>query len=60
MELALAQQIISEFFSEGKVIQIEEINKGLINQTFVIWIEKEKIKKYILQSVNTNVFTSII
>ena len=57
MELALAQQIISEFFSEGKVIQIEENNKGLINQTFVIWIEKEKIKKYILQSVNTNVFT---
>ena len=57
MDLALAQQIISEFFSEGKVIQIEENNKGLINQTFVIWIEEEKIKKYILQSVNTNVFT---
>ena len=57
MELALAQQIISEFFPEGKVIQIEENNKGLINQTFVIWIGEEKIKKYILQSVNTNVFT---
>ena len=57
MELVLAQQIISEFFPEGKVIQIEENNKGLINQTFVIWIEEEKIKKYILQSVNTNVFT---
>ena len=57
MELVLFQQIISEFFSEGKVIQIEEINKGLINQTFVIWIEEEKIKKYILQAVNTNVFT---
>ena len=59
MELVLAQQIISEFLSEGKVRQIEENNKGLINQTFVVWIEKEKkIKKYILQSVNTNVFTN--
>ena len=57
MELVLAQQIISEFLSEGKVRQIEENNKGLINQTFVIWVEEEKIKKYILQSVNTNVFT---
>ena len=58
MELVQAQQIISEFLSEGKVRQIEENNKGLINQTFVVWIEKEKkIKKYILQSVNTTVFT---
>ena len=57
MELVLAQQIVSEFFPEGKVIQIEENNKGLINQTFVIWIEEETIKKYILQSVNTDVFT---
>ena len=57
MELILAQQIISEFLPEGKVIQIEENNKGLINQTFVIWLEEKKIKKYILQSVNTKVFT---
>ena len=56
MELELAQQIISEFFPKGKVMKIEENKQGLINQTFVIWIEEEKIKKYILQSVNTNVF----
>ena len=43
MELVLAQQIVSEFFSEGKVIQIEEINKGLINQTFVV-DRRRKIK----------------
>ena len=45
MDLVLAQQIISEFFPMGKVIKIEENNKGLINQTFVVWIEKEKITK---------------
>ena len=57
MELVIAQQIISEFFAGRKVIQIEENNKGLINQTFVIWIKEKGIKKYILQSVNTDVFT---
>ena len=57
MDLALAQQIISDLLIEGKVIQIHENNKGLINQTFIIWVENENIKKYILQSVNTNVFT---
>ena len=56
MDIVLAQQIISEFLSEGKVIEIQENKEGLINQTFVIWVEDITVKKYILQSVNTSVF----
>ena len=56
MDIVLAQQIISEFLSEGRVIEIQENKEGLINQTFVIWVEDITVKKYILQSVNTSVF----
>ena len=57
MDLVLAQQIVLKLLNKGKVTQIQKNNEGLINQTFVIWVEDKNVKKYILQSVNTNVFS---
>ena len=57
MELIQSQKIVSQFFPKGKVIQIKESDKGLINQTFIVWVENNfTLKKYILQSVNTAIF----
>ena len=39
MDLVLAQQIVLELLNKGKVTQIQKNNEGLINQTFVIWVD---------------------
>ena len=46
MDLVLAQQIVLELLNKGKVTQIQKNNEGLINQTFVIWVEDKNVKKY--------------
>ena len=57
MELIQSQKIVSQFLPKGQVLQIKEDEKGLINQTFIVWVENNfTLKRYILQSVNTAIF----
>ena len=55
-------RIVAEHFSiQGKIINIEQIKKGYINQTYKVETisENNHIHKYILQRINTNVFPDI-
>ncbi|MBQ8783212.1 MAG: aminoglycoside phosphotransferase family protein [Clostridia bacterium] len=45
--------ILSQFPFEGKLIEIQPINEGLINTTLVADFGE---KKYVIQKINTNVF----
>ena len=39
MDLIQSQKIVSQFLPKGQVLQIKEDEKGLINQTFIVWVE---------------------
>lgn len=55
-------RIIAEKFNiQGKVISIDEIKRGYINRTYKVETlsETNHIHKYILQSINTNVFPDV-
>ena len=52
------KEIIKQFKFNGILDSIEENNQGNINKTYVLTFkEDEKIKKYLLQKINSNVFT---
>ncbi|MBQ8472604.1 MAG: phosphotransferase [Bacilli bacterium] len=51
-------EIIKHFKFSGNLIKIEENNQGNINKTYVLTYDDNKeIKKYLLQKINSNVFT---
>lgn len=53
---------VAECFEiQGKIINIEHINKGYINRTYKVesLSEKSHIHQYILQRINTNVFPDV-
>jgi Ser/Thr protein kinase RdoA (MazF antagonist) len=51
---------IASFAFKGTLQKIEENHNGHINDTFVLtFVENEKIRHYILQRVNTNVFPRV-
>ena len=51
-------EIIKHFKFSGNLIKIEENNQGNINKTYVLTYEdNNEIKKYLLQKINSNVFT---
>ena len=59
MDLNQSQKIISFFLPKAKVKQIQIHNQGLINQTFIVLIERNKIlERYILQSINKTIFNN--
>lgn len=55
----MIEQIIEKFNINGKVINIEVNNSGIINNTYVATFEREDgtTKKYLIQKINTTVFT---
>ena len=50
-------EIIKHFKFSGNLIKIEENNQGNINKTYVLTYEDNNTKKYLLQKINSNVFT---
>ena len=56
VELSQAQQIIDCFFPNGKVADIQTNNEGLINQTFIVCVQLASTSRWVLQSINTQVF----
>ena len=55
------QNVAEHFFITGRITNIERINKGYINYTYKVETlsENNNIHKYILQRINTNVFSDI-
>jgi Phosphotransferase enzyme family len=50
--------IAEQFISLGKVITVRELGEGNINQTFVVSVEAGLQEYFILQKINTQVFTN--
>ena len=48
--------IANQFSSQGKIIAIQEYGNGNINNTFLITLDTEDKKHFILQRLNTQVF----
>lgn len=55
----MIEEIIKKFNVDGKVKQIDTNTSGNINSTYIVTIESEDktLKKYLIQKINTNVFT---
>ncbi len=55
----MIEEIINNFNIEGKIIKIEENTSGNINSTYAVTMELEdgSFKKYLVQKINTNVFS---
>ena len=50
--------IVQQFLPHVKRVHTTRIDKGLINKTYLVSTEERKDKKYILQALNTKVFTN--
>jgi len=55
VELELAQSLLSNFGLKEPIVSFKRVESGLINSTFVL---NSKTNSYILQSINTNVFSN--
>ena len=55
MELELAQSLLSNFGLKESIVSLKRVESGLINSTFVL---NSKTNSYILQTINTNVFSN--
>ena len=55
----MIEEIISKFNIAGKLIKVEENKTGNINNTYIVTFEMEdgNTKKYLIQKINTTVFT---
>ena len=55
----MIKKILSNFNIKGKLIEIDENNVGNINKTYVatFLMDDGSEKKYLIQKINTNVFT---
>lgn len=49
--------IAEKFVAPGKVIKVQELGEGNINQTFLVTVERRKNRYFVLQQINTQVFT---
>ena len=56
LELIEINKIVKQFLLTEEVIAFSIIDKGLINQTFVVSVGKKEVKQFILQAINTIVF----
>jgi len=50
-------QVAEQFLRAGKVLEVQEHGNGNINDTFLVTIGGEKEEHFILQRINTRVFT---
>lgn len=54
------QEIINKFDIKGELISYEKYGQGHINDTYLLTYEnEEKVERYILQRINTNVFPNV-
>lgn len=55
----MLEKILTNYDIEGTLIEVKENNSGNINNTYVASFKKEDgtIKKYLIQKINTTVFT---
>lgn len=55
----MIEQIIENFNIDGKIVEVSENSSGNINSTYVVTIQlqNKKNKKYLVQKINTNVFS---
>ena len=55
----MIEKIVSKYNMSGKLINVEENNSGNINNTYVATFQMEDstTKKYLIQKINTTVFT---
>ena len=54
----MINKIIDKFNINGKLVDYKTINSGIINNTYVITMnDNGNISKYIVQKINTTVFT---
>ena len=55
----MIEKIISKFNIAGKLIDVVENNSGNINNTYVATFQMDNgtVKKYLIQKINTTVFT---
>ena len=54
----MIKKIINNFNLKGDFVNVKTINSGIINNTFVITMnDNGNEKKYIIQKINTTVFT---
>ena len=56
MELIEINKIVKKFLPTEEVIAFSVIDKGLINQTFVVSVAKVEVKQFILQAISSIVF----
>ena len=56
MELIEINKIVKQFLPTEEVIAFSIIDKGLINQTFVVSVGKVEVKQFILQAISSIVF----
>ena len=56
MGLIEINKIVKKFLPTEEVIAFSVIDKGLVNQTFVVSVAKLEVKKFILQTISSIVF----
>jgi thiamine kinase-like enzyme len=56
LELIEINKIVKQFLPSEEVIAFSIIDKGLINQTFVVSVGKVEVKQFILQAISSIVF----
>jgi thiamine kinase-like enzyme len=56
LELIELNKIVKKFLPTQEVIAFSVIDKGLINQTFVVSVAKVEVKQFILQAISSIVF----
>lgn len=52
----MLKEILNEFNFDGNIVNIESNNQGNINTTYVVTVDNGR--KYLLQKINTSVFTN--
>lgn len=59
MNISQATDIISKFDIEGTLISANEFGEGHINTTYEVYMEENGKKiRYVMQKINTNIFTN--
>ena len=55
----MIEKIISNFNIQGKLMDVKENHSGNINNTYIVTFKMDDgtIKKYLIQKINTTVFT---
>ena len=48
--------VAEQFKPEGQVLDVQEYGCGNVNDTFLVTLDSEKEKHFILQRINTQVF----